>query len=140
MLTTRVIQLYYTATALFLLLDFVFSINVRLTFLEAWPNWRIAYYLLCFGILAISLWRPAMADVLGALESLVTLVAIILAMAVRVLVVTDEMIESGTGYVSGREILNFAISGGIAWLCWQHAARRLIQQGVLSDDGGFPGD
>ncbi len=120
------LRLYYAATALFLLLDFVFNINVRVAFLEQWPGWRLFYYGLCFAIFAAIAWRPALAGLLGVAESLVTLVALILTMAVRVMVVTDEMIESGSGFITTQEIINFLLSGGIAWFYWQRGMRALV--------------
>ncbi len=119
------LRLYYAATALFLLLDFVFNINVRVAFLEQWPGWRLLYYGLCFAIFAAIAWRPALAGLLGVAESLLTLVALIVTMAVRVMVVTDEMIETGGGFVTSQEIINFLLSGGIAWFYWQRGMRAL---------------
>ena len=51
--STPVLKLYYGATALFVLLDYVLNVNVRLAFLEAWPGWRGLYYVFCFCCLAI---------------------------------------------------------------------------------------
>ena len=117
-LSNRILKLYYAGTAAFLVLDYVFQVNVRVAFLEAWPGWRLVYYCACFGLLAAIIWRPAWAEVLGVIESIVTLSALILSMAVRVMVVTDDMIETGTGFVTRQEIINFMLSGGIAWLAW----------------------
>ena len=117
-LSNQVLKLYYAGTVLFLVLDYVFQVNVRLAFLDAWPAWRLAYYCACFGLLAAIIWRPAWAEVLGVIESLVTLIALILSMAVRVMFVTDGMIETGTGFVTTQEIVNFMIAGGVAWLSW----------------------
>ena len=117
-LSKQVLKVYYAGTAVFLLLDYVFQVNVRLAFLDAWPTWRFAYYCACFGLLAAIVWRPAWAEVLGVIESLVTLIALILSMAVRVMFVTDGMIETGTGFVTTQEIVNFMLAGGVAWLSW----------------------
>lgn len=114
----RLLKLYYAGTAAFLMLDFGFDINVRVAFLDAWPLWRIAYYGACFGLLAAIVWRPRWAELLGVVESLITLTALILSMAVRVMVVSSDMIESGAGFVTPQQIVNFMISGGVAWLSW----------------------
>ncbi len=123
--STSLLRFYYAATAVFLLLDYLFNINVRVAFLDDWPAWRFLYYLLCFAILAAIAWRPMLAGLLGVAESLLTLVALIVTMALRVMVVTDEMIETGTGIVTPQEIINFALSGGVAWLSWQRGMRAL---------------
>ena len=119
------LRLYYAATALFLLLDYAFDINVRVAFLDQWPGWRFLYYAFCFAIFAAIAWRPMLAGLLGVAESLLTLVALIVTMAARVMVVTDAMIDSGTGFVTMQEIINFMLSGGIAWFYWQRGMRAL---------------
>lgn len=118
-LSKRILTFYYAATALFLLLDYVFHVNVRVAFLDPWPAWRAAYYAACLALFAAMVWRPGWAELLGIAESLFTLSALILTTGVRVMVVTDEMIDSGTGFVTAQELVNFVIAGGIAWLSWQ---------------------
>lgn len=124
----RILILYYAGTAVFLLLDYVFGLNVRLAFLEGWPLGRAAYYGFCFLCLGLMIWRPAWTTLIGAFESLVTLVALILSMAMRTLIVTDHVIETGTGYVSMEEILNFMLAGSIAYLSWIKGLNRLRAQ------------
>lgn len=123
--TGRILVLYYAATAVFLLLDYLVGLNVRLAFLDSWPLGRAAYYGFCFLCLALMIWRPAWSTLIGAFESLVTLVALIFSMAIRTLVLTDEMIETGTGFVRIEEILNFLLAGSIAYLSWIKGMQRL---------------
>jgi len=78
-LPTRVMQLYYAATVVFLLLDFSFGINLRIASLDAWPGWRALYYLLCFVCLGLTLWRPSLSLWVGTAESLMTLCMLIIA-------------------------------------------------------------
>ena len=122
---SRVLVWYYAATAAFLLLDYMIDLNVRLAFLDAWPAARAAYYGFCFVCLALMIRRPEWTTLIGAFESLVTLVALIFSMAIRTLVVTDQMIESGTGYVTVEEIVNFMLAGSIAYLSWIKGISRL---------------
>jgi hypothetical protein len=44
--STKLLHIYYAATLLFVILDYFLNINVRLAFLEAWPEMR-ALYCLC---------------------------------------------------------------------------------------------
>lgn len=113
-----ILVFYYAATAIFLLLDHLFNINVRLAFLESHPALRAAYYGFCFLCLALMLWRPAWTVIVGAFESLITLIALIFTMALRTMIVTDKMVETGAGIVSPSEIVNFVISGGAAYVAW----------------------
>lgn len=121
----RIFVLYYAATALFVVLDFALGFNIRLAFLESLPLARIAYYGVCFACLALMLWRPAWTVLISAFESLVTLSALIIGMGMRILIVTDSMLETGTGFVTMPEIVNFIISGGIAYIAWVKGIMRL---------------
>jgi len=112
----RLITLYYAATIVFLLLDFVLGINVRLAFLEDWPAWRALYYLFCLLCLVLVIWRPAWRSWIGITESLLTLSLLIINMGLRVVIVTDEMIESGRGYVTTAEIVNFMIATSVVYV------------------------
>ena len=64
------------------------------------------------------LWRPGWAVLIGSFESLVTLVALIFSMAVRVMIPSDAIFAGGASFVTVQEILNFLISGSIAYLAW----------------------
>ena len=126
--TSRILVLYYAGTAVFLLFDYLAGLNVRLAFLDAWPLGRAAYYGICFLCLALMIWRPGWTTLISAFESLVTLVALIFGMAIRTLVVTDQMIETGVGFVTVEEIINFMLAGGIAYLAWIKGLKRLREE------------
>ena len=116
---------YYAATALFLGLDFGLGVNVRVAFLESEPGLRIMYYAACFACQVLIVWRPALTALVGTIESLVTLAALIIHMALRTMLVTDAMLETGTGFVTVPEIVNFAIAGTAAYFAWWHGLRSL---------------
>jgi len=123
--STKLLRSYYAATILFVLLDYVLNINVRVAFLEDWPTWRALYYGFCFACLALMLWRPAWSTWIGTFESLLTLSLLILNMGVRVMLVTDQMIETGRGGVTTSEILNFAIVSAAAYVSFMRGATKL---------------
>ena len=112
----RPITLYYAATILFVLLDFGLGINIRAAFLEPFPSARVAYYMFCYGCLALMLWRPALALVIGVAESLAAIIALTLSMGTRVLVATAEMLDNGREFVTMEEVVNYIIVGGIAYV------------------------
>ena len=56
--SAKMLRIYYAATLLFVILDYFMNINVRLAFLEAWPEMRALYYLLCFVCFGLMIWRP----------------------------------------------------------------------------------
>lgn len=121
----RILLVYYAATALFVSLDYGFGINVRAAFLETAPGLRTVFYVVLFACFALIIWRPNWSTVIGTVESLATLVALIVNMALRSMVMTDEMLETGAGFVTMPEIVNFMIAGGAAYVSYVQGIRRL---------------
>lgn len=129
------LRLYYAATALFLFLDYVIGINIRLAFLDSWPLWRAAYYLFCFLCLVLIVSRPGLDAWVGLVESLISLSLLIVGTASRVIVVSDDMIESGRAPVNVSEIANFALVGTILYIACLDGLRRLRRQsGAMSGE------
>lgn len=123
------LRIYYAATALFLLLDYWFGVNIRVAFLEPWPAWRFLYYLFCFACLGLILWRPALTTIVSTVESLITLSALILHMGVRVMSLSVGVMEQGAeGIIHIEEIANFIISGFAAWWGWQQGSTELARR------------
>ena len=117
-------QAYYAATVLFLLLDYFGGLNVRVAFLADAPGMRAAYYGFCIVCLGVVIWRPAWTAIVTAFESLLTLASLIIATGTRAILVTDGMLEGTEPYVSMAEIVNFLLSGSIAWLAWTRGLAR----------------
>ena len=124
----RVLPWYYAATVIFLVLDYVLGINVRIAFLDSMPAARLGYYGVCFACLGLILWRPSWTTLIGTFESLVTLIALILSMGIRVLVPNDAIFAENAGIVTVQEIINFMISGSIAYLSWVKGLRELVRR------------
>lgn len=129
-MSRKVLVVYYASTAVFLSLDYGFGINVRVAFLDTLPGFRLLYYGICFGCLALMLWRPEWTTVIGAFESLATLIALIINMALRSMIVTDAMLESGAGFVTMPEIANFLIAGAAAYVSWIQGLNALANRSV----------
>ena len=121
----RILSLYYAGTALFLLLDYVLGINVRIAFLDPWPLARLGYYAFCFACLALIVWRPARAAAVGTVESRITLVALILGMGLRILVPNDAIFEENLTIVTTEELVNFLIVGFAAYFAWVRGLKAL---------------
>ena len=124
----RVLPWYYAATAVFLILDYVVGINVRVAFLDTMPTARLGYYGVCFACLGAMLLRPASATLIGTIESLVTLVALILGTGARVMVPNDPIFAGNAGIVTLQEMINFLISGSMAYLSWVKGMRKLVNR------------
>lgn len=121
----RLLRIYYAATLLFVALDYFLHINIRLAFLEAWPAMRVLYYLLCFVCLGLILWRPGWGLWIGTIESLLALSMLIITMGVRVMTVSEQMLQTGSGLVSISEIMNFIIVGGAAWIAYMRGIQAI---------------
>lgn len=117
--------LYYAATIVFLVFDYLFDINVRIAFLQQWPSVKLAYYMFCFGCLALMIWRPDWAPLVAAAESLTAVTALTLSMGVRVLTVSDDMIETGRGFVTSQEVFNYVIVGSVAYWSYMRSIKAL---------------
>ena len=128
-MTRAVLIAYYAGTLVFLLLDYWAGLNVRVAFLEPFPAWRAAYYGVCFFCLVLVVWRPAWSVIVGAFESLVTLCALIISFGMRALLATDGMLEAGRGIITMPEVVNFIISGGIAYVVWTRGMQELTGTG-----------
>jgi len=114
----RILPWYYAATVVFLLLDYFAGINVRVAFLESLPGARAAYYAICFACLALMIWRPSWTTLIATFESLVTIIALIFSMGIRVMVPTDAIFDENVSFVTYQEIINFMMSGSMAYLSW----------------------
>lgn len=120
----RMLLGYYAATFLFVALDIGLDVNVRLSFLDTAPGWRSAYYALCFACAGLMLWRPDLSVVIGGVESIATLSALIINMGARAMMVAPA--PNGVfGPVTIEEVINFVISGSFAYLSWSRGLRAL---------------
>lgn len=117
---------YYGATLVFLLLDVVLGLSIRISFLDANNTFRMLYYGFCMLCFLLMIWKPALTVVIGAVESLLTLVALILVMGLRVMVPTDQMLETGAGIVTAPQILNFVLAGSMAYMAWTGGMQQLL--------------
>lgn len=121
----RLHVLFYAATLVFLVLDYVFDINLRAAFLEPYEAARGFYYLFLFVCLALILRFPDKAVFVGTLESAITIAALIVSFWVRFLIPTDAMMESGRGIVTFQEVANFLISGLYGYFAYVSGIRQL---------------
>lgn len=116
---------YYAATIVFLFLDYVFDVNVRIAFFESSTALRTAYYGVCFACLALMLWRPAWTVIISAFESLMTLSALIISFGMRVILISDSVLQGYGSVVTLSEVINFLMSGSIAYIAWSHGMSEL---------------
>ena len=117
---------YYGATLVFLLLDIAVGLSIRISFLDAHTTFKMLYYGFCMLCFLLMVWKPVLTIPIGALESLVSLVSLIVVMGLRVLVPSDAMLETGAGLVTMPELLNFVIAGGITYVAWNKGMQSMF--------------
>ena len=49
-------------------------------------------------------------------------------MALRSMIVTTDMLDTGTGFVTQAEVVNFVISGSIAYYSWDRGMKSLFKK------------
>lgn len=123
--TRRVLQAYYAATVVFLVLDYGAGLNLRIAGLEGFPGLKAGYYLVIFGCLGLMLWRPSWSTAVGVVESLATLVTLIFSVAMRAML-APQAVDTGARLIGMTEIVNFLVSGSIAWFAWQRGMTELF--------------
>jgi hypothetical protein len=126
MASRRILQAYYAATIVFLLLDYGAGMNIRIAGLEGFPQLKAGYYCVIFACLGLTLWRPAWSAVVGVVESLATLITLIFSVALRAMFISEQMLATGEGLLGVAELVNFLISGSIAWFAWQRGLTQLF--------------
>jgi hypothetical protein len=124
----NILRLYYAATVLFVTLDFGFDVNVRAAFFENAPGLRLLFYVVLFGCFALVLWRPAWSNVVGLVESVVTLAALIINMALRSMMITHDVFANDAGPVTMAEVVNFLIAGGAAYVSYAQGLKSLASR------------
>ena len=122
---TRILPWYYAATLVFLLLDYVGGVNVRVAFLDTLPTARMAYYGICLVCFGLMVWRPAWTTLIGTFESLVTMIALIFGMAIRVMVPNDAIFSENAAIVSTEQLVYFVLAGAIAYFAWVKGIKSL---------------
>ena len=124
----NILRIYYAATALFVSLDFGFDVNVRAAFLDSAPTLRVLFYVVLFGCFALVIWRPAWTNVVGLVESVVTLAALIINMALRSMMVTHDVFATEAGPVTMAELVNFMIAGSAAYVSYVQGLKSLTSR------------
>jgi hypothetical protein len=111
---------YYDATVLFIALDLLLGVNVRVAFLEGMPEWRTGYYALCLGCAAIMHLLPNLRVVVGAIEGMITIVGLLLGMYTGYMF---SHVDSIAGFL--QVLANYFISGYFAHASWVRAVESL---------------
>ena len=131
MSTDHAIRGYYLATPVFLLLEFVFDLDLRVSPFIGDPRWRLVYYVLCFGCMTIILLKPALLVAVGLFECSLNIVVLFVGAALTWMFPfipesPDEIeIFFRENPATLTSVVNFLIVGGM-WIVCFHRRMMLL--------------
>ncbi len=110
-----IIKAYYWATPLFLLLDLLWGIDVRVSAFIYHPVYKGIYYVFCFVCMAIVVWKPGASALVGLIESSINTAILCVGMMLSVYLMGDLAIEEMESFspVTGERVINFILAGSI---------------------------
>ncbi len=115
-------KLYYTITPLFILLDYVWGINVRTVVLDSEPMYKGLYYGFCVLCGVVIYIVPRLSPVVALVESSIIFMMTVLSVFipyVQTIVQMDNILDADIQYISilaPSYIVNLVLSGGMAAL------------------------
>ena len=136
-------KLYYTVTPLFILLDYLWGINVRAVVLDSVPMYKGLYYGFCILCGVVIYIIPKFSPVVALVDSTVIFSMTVLSIFmsyVQSFVQIDDILDADLQYVNivGPPcIINLLLVGGMAALTFRTSLSTLGMSGnePASDDG-----
>jgi hypothetical protein len=104
--------IYYLATPVFALCDWIFHWNVRVSALDGRPALKNTYYAVCTAAGVVTYWRPSLSRVVGLAESSVNILLLVLSFMLPYYTLVGSFTgEQGLVPFTPTRVLNFLISG-----------------------------
>jgi hypothetical protein len=124
-------SLYYYVTPVFILLDYVGGVSVRVAVLDSMPLYKNLYYGFCIlcgvGVYALPWLTPVVALFESSINFLMTVLAVFLPY-IRFITETDDVLTAPLPTVAGFDaphIANILLAGGIAVLGFHGSLREM---------------
>jgi heme A synthase len=109
----RWIRRYYLLTPLFIVLDVLFGLNVRVSGLAS-PELRYLYYGLCLLCALACYWQSRYSALIAIAESSVNLLILLAGVMIPIVHLGDLAGDAAANAgISGYNVINFLLSGGI---------------------------
>ena len=128
-------RLYFYITPLFILLDYIFGINVRVSALDAMPTYKIIYYGFCVlcGICMFII--PRYSAVVALFESTINLIMLIVGFFLQYMQTVTSLMDDVTGSdfnavessLTFESITNFAIVGSCLLLTFHKSINTIAE-------------
>ncbi len=118
----RLVRIYYLGTPLFLVLDLLWKVNIRVAALEGRPGLRLGYYALCGGCAFVTRWRPEWARSVGFLESSVNLLLLALSFFLSYFQLLDALSDGAVVVprLATLGVPNFLLAGTVWLISFRH--------------------
>jgi hypothetical protein len=124
-------KLYYAVTPLFILLDYVWHINVRVAVLDSEPLYKGLYYGFCILCGVAVYVVPRCSSVVALVESVIVFSMTVLSVFVpyvQVILQMDDILNAdfqNVGILSVPYIVNLVLAGGMAALTFKKSLYEL---------------
>lgn len=128
-------SLYYYATPVFMLLDYVGGVSVRAAALDSMPHYKNLYYGFCIlcgvGVFALPWLTPVVALLESSVNFLMTVLAVFLPYF-RFVTETEDVLTAPLPTTAGFDtphVVNILLAGGIAVLSFHGSLRMMGMEG-----------
>src|SRR5262249_45488477 len=98
---------YYLATPVFALCDWIFHSNLRAAALDARPALKNAYYAVCTAAGVVTYWKPSLSRVVGLAESSVNILLLVLSFMLPYYALIGNFTGEQGAPFTGTRVLNF---------------------------------
>jgi hypothetical protein len=123
-----ILSIFYYLTPFFILIDYFFDFNIRITGLNQFGIYKNIYYLFCLSCAVIIYKYEGYSLVVGFVESLINLLILFIGFLLPYFryasLIADGNIEEVYFYDT-KIIINFMISGFIVILSFQYSLNRI---------------
>lgn len=126
-----ILTIFYYFTPIFILADYLFGFNVRVSGLQNYGSYKTVYYIFCL-ICAFLIYRyEGYSLVIGFIESIINLLILFISFLLPYFtyasIIADGNIQEITFYDS-KMVINFMISGIIVIFTFQSSLNRLTNR------------
>ncbi|NIP39765.1 MAG: hypothetical protein GWO07_16055 [Candidatus Dadabacteria bacterium] len=123
-----ILTIFYYITPVFILLDYLLGFNIRVSGLQQFGNYKLAYYLFCL-ICAFIIYRyDGYAFIVGFIESIVNLLVLFISFLLPYFTLLDFLSHGDAEqiiYYDAKMTINFMISGFILIFTFQNSVNRI---------------
>ena len=131
---TVILNIFYYITPLFILIDYVFDFNIRISGLDQFGFYKKFYYLFCL-ICAFILYKiEGYSLIIGFVESIINLLILFIGFLLPYFTFLSFIVDGADGNVQeiyfydSKMIINFMISGFIVILSFQNSLNMIARR------------